>query len=221
MRGPKRRGSARAPGARSRVTDLPRDAHDRLVVGYHACERTTARRVLLGEAELTPSTNDYDWLGTGIYFWEYGLTRARQFAEEKRHRGVITDPFVIGAYVHLGQCFDLTDLWATRELAFHYEDLRAKLGEDQLPVNRSMTGRGSELLLRRLDCSVINLCLAAADMKTRATGGRFGFDTVRGAFEEGPPAFPGAAIREKSHVQFSVRNPVCVVGVFRPTGYSL
>ncbi len=221
MKARRRRGRSHAPEARSRVTDAPRDAHDRLVVGYHACERTIARRVLLGKAELTPSTNDYDWLGTGIYFWEYGLTRARQFAEEKRQRGAIKDPFVLGAYVHLGQCLDLTDVWATHELAFYYEKLRATFGERALPVNRSLRGRRGEQLLRRLDCSVINLCLSVTDNRGRPTGKPFRFDTVRGAFEEGPPAFPGAAVREKSHVQFSVRNPACVVGVFRPTGYSL
>lgn len=43
------------------------------------------------------------------------------------------------------------------------------------------------------------------------------YDTVRCGFVEGPPAFDGSGIRYRSHVQIAVRNPACVVGVFRPT----
>ncbi|MEZ6088694.1 MAG: hypothetical protein R3C05_11845 [Pirellulaceae bacterium] len=48
-----------------------------------------------------PSSNEYDWLGGGIYFWEFGPERARQWAKE--------DGEVIGALIQLGNCFDLTD----------------------------------------------------------------------------------------------------------------
>jgi hypothetical protein len=82
--------------------------------------------VLLGEEELTPSAND-DWLGEGIYFWEHGLTRAQQFAEEKRARGELEDPVVIGGYIQHGRCLDLTDVWATQLLARQYKRLRVHL----------------------------------------------------------------------------------------------
>jgi hypothetical protein len=42
-----------------------------------------------------------------------------------------------------------------------------------------------------------------------------GYDSVRCAFAEGPPAFPGAGIRAASHIQIAVRNPGCIIGVFR------
>jgi hypothetical protein len=217
----KRRSGKRA-GARSSLGAVPPGFHERLVVGYHGCERATARRVLLGEEELTLSANDYDWLGAGVYFWEHGLTRAQQFAEEKRERGELEDPVVIGAYVQLGRCLDLTDTWATWLLARHYDDLRGTfaVAGRPLPVNRSPGGTG-ERLLRRLDCAVINWCVAWQEDEARASGLGHGFDTVRGAFEEGPPAFPGAAVRQKSHVQIAVRNPTCILGLFRPTGYTL
>ncbi len=200
---------------------VPPGFHERLVVGYHGCERATARRVLLGEEELTPSSNDYDWLGAGIYFWEHGLARAQQFAEEKRERGELEDPVVIGAYVQLGRCLDLTDTWATR-LARNYDDLSGTLAAagKLLPVNHS-PGATGERLLRRLDCAVINWCVAWQEDEARASGLGHRFDTVRGAFEEGPPAFPGAAVRQKSHVQIAVRSPTCILGLFRPTGYTL
>jgi hypothetical protein len=40
------------------------------------------------------------------------------------------------------------------------------------------------------------------------------FDSTRGVFEEGGQAFPGAAIKEKSHIQICVRNPNCILGFF-------
>jgi hypothetical protein len=35
------------------------------------------------------SRNDFDWLGEGVYFWEYGHDRALQFADEQRKRGKV------------------------------------------------------------------------------------------------------------------------------------
>src|SRR5438876_9349241 len=52
----------------------------RTVVGYHGCSRETAERVIAGQP-FVPSTRRYDWLGVGIYFWEYGPFRAREWAE--------------------------------------------------------------------------------------------------------------------------------------------
>jgi hypothetical protein len=43
-----------------------------------------------------------------------------------------------------------------------------------------------------------------------------GFDTVRCAFLEGAPAFPGAAIKLKNHIQICVRNPNSILAFFLP-----
>jgi len=54
------------------------------VFGFHGCDRSVAEKVLAGEAELCPSDNGYDWLGTGIYFWgsapERALERTRTYS---------------------------------------------------------------------------------------------------------------------------------------------
>ncbi len=191
--------------------------HHGIVVGYHGTDRETAQRVLLDGQDLSPSANPYDWLGKGIYFWENGYLRAQQFAEEKRERGAIESPFVLGAYIHLGACLDLTDVWATALLGGYYEVLADVTHREQrrLPENRPGPGGALDFRLRYLDCAVINLCLKAAAEKGEA------YQTVRGVFEEGSPAFPGAAIREKSHVQLSVRDRSCILGYFRPAGYDV
>lgn len=89
--------------------------HDRTVIGYHGCDEAVARRLLAGEP-FRKSKNDFDWLGEGIYFWEYGKDRALQFAREQQHRGKVERPSVVGALLHLGNCFDLMDTRFTTEL---------------------------------------------------------------------------------------------------------
>ena len=41
-----------------------------LVIGFHGCDQSVVEKVIAGKTELLASTNDYDWLGSGIYFWE-------------------------------------------------------------------------------------------------------------------------------------------------------
>lgn len=124
------------------------------VLGFHGCDRSVGEGILRGEqVHLTASKNDYDWLGTGIYFWEANPQRALEVAQErasgaKHSRGDIQVPFVLGAILNLGYCLDLRDSSALNEVRQTY-DVLASLGID-LPTN------GSSLKLRKLDCAVFN-----------------------------------------------------------------
>ena len=74
------------------------------VTGYHGCDRDVAERLLDGKP-FHKSTNDYDWLGSGVYFWEYAPFRAHDWARQRYGaRGV-----VIGAEINLGDCLNLLD----------------------------------------------------------------------------------------------------------------
>ena len=179
--------------------------YDRTVIAYHGYDAKIARRILTGEA-FQKSVNDYDWLGEGIYFWEYGADRAMRFAEDQRRRGKVNKPAIVGALVQLGNCFDLMDTKFTKELALAFEML--KRNGTPLPVNGGGT---PDKKLRRLDCAVLNFYLTLIEQ----AGGQY--DTVRCGFVEGEAAFEGSGIYEQSHVQLAVRNPACIVGVFRPT----
>lgn len=198
-----------------------RHVHHRLVVGYHGCDRSVAERVLLGRDHLKASDNDWDWLGTGVYFWEHTRRRALEFAQWKKERGEIDEAAVIGAYIHLGRCFDLTDTDATAQLAGFYEDYT--LAQETLGLrpaeNRAGRGGGEDLLLRNLDCAVLNLGLRNLDA-VRGNGQPF-YQTVRGVFVEGADAYPGAAIKLKTHVQVAVRDQGCILGYFLPTDYDV
>lgn len=188
--------------------------YSRFVVGYHGCDVALAQRVLLGDENLTPSSNTYDWLGHGIYFWEHGPARAMQFAadEAKRKPSKIHQPGILGAYIFLGDCFDLLDVQYTAVLETVFPAFVADLESrgEPIPQNDKPRADGTKLL-HALDRAVIEFAIRVAE---KAEGRKF--DTVRGAFWEGGPAFPGSEISKRSHIQIAVRNPECVVGYFKP-----
>jgi len=189
-------------------------AYHRLIVGYHGCDRSVLEDALLQDQPLQPSDNRYDWLGRGVYFWEHGPRRAREFAEWKKSRGEIEEPAVLGAYIHLGRCFDLTDTHATQQLEPYFTllEMTMKAKGERVPVNRKAGEGDLDLVLRDRDCAVLNFCMDELD---RNHGGVY-HQSVRGVFVEGKPAFPGAGIRTKTHVQIAVRDPECVIGYFKP-----
>ena len=186
----------------------------RVVVGYHGCDRSLVERVVLHGAHLSPSENQYDWLGAGIYFWENGFHRAREFAEWKKRRGDIEHPAAIGAYIHLDRCFDLGDIEATACLPEYHASLIEHLNTTgaELPRNQRGSPSDFDLVLRNLDCAVLNHAMAVFDRSS----GSLCFQTVRGVFVEGGPAFEGAGIHRKSHVQIAVRDPSVIRAYFVP-----
>lgn len=76
------------------------------LIGFHGCERDVAERVFAGETHLNSSENDYDWLGSGIYFWVGSYERAIDWARSSEK---IKDPYVVGAFIDPGYCLNLTD----------------------------------------------------------------------------------------------------------------
>ena len=183
--------------------------YDRMILAYHGCDAEVAEHLLRG-GTFRPSQNDYDWLGDGVYFWEYGADRALQFARDQANRGKLTNPTVVGALLQLGRCFDLMDTRFTNELSVAFKMMKESREEagEPLPVNEGVT---PDKLLRRRDSAVLNYYLEWL----QEIGAPY--DTVRCGFVEGPPAYEGSGIQCQSHVQIAVRNPACIVGVFRPT----
>lgn len=186
-----------------------------LYIGFHGCDQSTVDVVLNG-GTLKPSMNSYDWLGHGMYFWENNNQRALEFAIEasKRKDSSIKKPAVIGAVIDLGYCLDLTDAACIYEIRQSYDALCKTLiaAGKELPLNKAI-GAGGDLLLRELDCAVIEF-----EHSINETARVKSFDSVRGAFFEGNEIFPNSGIREKNHIQICVRNPNCIKGYFLPRG---
>jgi hypothetical protein len=63
---------------------------------------------------------------------------------------------------------------------------------------------------RHLDCAVLNFYLEELAHE------RLLYQSVRCAFSEGQPAFPGSRLRAESHIQVAIREPACIIGVFDP-----
>jgi hypothetical protein len=182
--------------------------YDRTIVAYHGCDAGIAERIYAGES-FKPSQNSYDWLGEGIYFWEYGVDRALRFAEFQKTQRKVSKPAVVGAILQLGRCFDLMDTRNTAELARAFNRFKEAMrgAGEKLPRNE---GRTPDKKLRMRDCAVLNFYFRRLEERGVE------YDTVRCAFVEGRPAFSGSGIRQESHVQIAVRNPACIIGVFRP-----
>ena len=190
-------------------------SYQRTIFGFHGCDKLVADAVLTGSARLSASENAYDWLGRGIYFWEHGPMRALEWARQQAWRKAshIKEPAVLGAVIQLGNCFDLLDVRYTRELAksaSHIINTADELGIP-LPRNQSASRRDYDWLKRHLDCFILNNSLPEIERTLQTS-----FDTVRGVFQEGEPAFKGAGLRMKSHIQIAVRNPTAIIGYFKP-----
>lgn len=187
-----------------------------LVIGFHGCDESVVRKVVNGDENLIASTNDYDWLGNGIYFWENNEMRAMQWAIElsKRKGSSVKKPAVIGAVIDLGYCFDLTDSAYLQELKAAYGtfvELCHKAGKE-IPQNIDI-GYSTDKLIRKLDCSVIQTV-----HRINKGANKRPYDSVRGVFWEGKPLYHNAGFAEKNHIQICVCNPNCIKGYFLPRG---
>lgn len=167
------------------------------VLGFHGCDESVQKKVLIGEEKLKPSKNDYDWLGHGIYFWENDPNRALKWAKDSNK---IEKPAVLGAVIDLGECLNLFEQENLQLVHNVYKNLKKRKFE--LPRNH-----GKDLYKRDLDCFVIN---------SLHNMGKYKFDTVRSPFWEGYGLYKNSGFRTKNHIQICVINPKCIKGYFCP-----
>ena len=188
----------------------------RFVFGYHGCLEPLASDLLAGRktvADWPVSRNRWDWLGEGIYFWEHGPARAMLWAEEKAKRASAkgrkrVEPAVVGAVIALGNddVFDMMDVRFAPVLrkAFVAMDATFAKAGRKMPANET-----KDRQRHFLDCIIINSLFAIDEIREQ-------YNVVRGAWEEGEPAFPGSTIKEQTHIQLAIRNPRVIQGLFKP-----
>jgi hypothetical protein len=120
--------------------------YHRTVIGYHGTSDEVADRLVAGEP-FTPSESINEWLGSGVYFWEYAPKQALWWAKKlKRH----ANPAVVGAMIRLGNCFDLLDSQnvGVRRIAKDGMIKQMKRERIEIPENRR--------IYKNLDCAVFN-----------------------------------------------------------------
>lgn len=188
--------------------------HPGFVLGFHGCNREIGEAVLEGADTLIASENDYDWLGTGIYFWEGNPLRAYQFAVEAMSRrfitrGVIDEPFVVGAVIDLGICCNIQDQSTLEELEIAYRLL--KISNASTKIRMPKNQKGADRFLRHLDCAVVNYLHVIRKLRKLPT-----YDSVRAAFHEGGELYDGSAFTKLAHIQIAVRSEEQILGYFRP-----
>lgn len=183
--------------ADSRKRRIPIQKAPRSVVGYHGTSRRAAAGIL-ADQRLLPSSKTYDWLGEGVYFWEYAPYRALDWAVRRcaREGG---EPAVIRATVRLGRCLNLLDSEHIPGLTQMYDSFAEAAEDVPLPQN---TARGAHFLDRR----VIDAYCRAVDRRSAIP-----FQTVRGSFAEGNPIYPGSKVLTKAHTQIAVRDAACIL----------
>lgn len=191
-----------------------------LLIGFHGCDESIALKLVNNPKEVEISDKPFDWLGHGFYVWENNYQRALQWAEDKEKRKQIKKAAVIGVVFTLDYCLDLLDSEFIDMLSDYYDILKAdfeSLGRE-LPENKDVEAdKNKDLLIRELDCAVIEyLHQKIKEEKEENDPAIKEFDSARGVFTEGGPAFPGAAVQKKSHIQICLRNMDCIKGFFLP-----
>ena len=166
-------------------------------IGFHGTSVERAERILVHGFQI--SRNDYDWLGDGAYFFQDGKARAREWARE--HFG--DEAAVVGAEIDLDGCIDLLDIAWERVLTNAHARYLEHLARAGAPL--PLQTRGAH----RLDRHVLNY-LAGRMAEDGIT-----VRSVRPAFAEGQPLYPGSALLSRSHVQIAVRDQSVIVRRWR------
>ncbi len=173
------------------------------ITGFHGCTRAAAEAIIASQ-QFLPSVKEYDWLGDGFYFWEYAPRRAMEWAEAVCTRSANgSEPCVLRATIHLGNCLNLLDTEHMQLLTEAYDSVveyYQELGRP-LPIN---TATGAHFL----DRQVVNLLCQRVEIITGKP-----FLTIRGCFPEGTPIYPQSKILSKTHVQIAVRDPACITNL--------
>ncbi len=196
-----------------------------LMIGFHGCGKSVRDALVSNPNHIMKSQETFDWLGHGFYVWENNYLRALQWANDKRKRSENFEPAVVGVVYQLNYCLDFSETEYTDLISdcykLMYDDF--KTSNKTLPANRNIPNdENKDMVIRELDCAVIEYLHAkidyqiSNDIRENGFSDYRHFETVRGIFTEGGPAFEGAGIQSKSHIQICIRNLNCIKGFFIP-----
>lgn len=180
------------------------------VIGFHSCDKEVGLNILNGKDQLKPSINPWDWLGSGIYFWEQNPEKAMDYAKKcaagnQKFSGSIKTPFVIGAIIELGNCLNLIEPKSLKILKEAHKELEKtyKVAGKKLPSNKGAS--------RKLDCAVIQ-----SIHETNKRSEIKSYDTVRSPFHEDGELYPDSNFTNGLHIEICVINPSMIKGYFLP-----
>src|SRR5688572_3807752 len=127
------------------------------VIGFHSCDREVGMRVLNGSDDLKASNNSWDWLGMGIYFWEFDPHRALNYAIESSqgkqfNKVPIKVPFVLGSIIELRSCLNLVETSSLQLLRAAYDSLKQvfEMAGRQMPKNKESNRALDSLVIQHI-----------------------------------------------------------------------
>lgn len=210
-----------------------------IVLAYHGCDVTVRDGLVRGELTPRISSNAYDWLGDGLYFFEGDHNRALKLAmfahENPQHlltRIPIATPAVVGAILDVDRWLDLT----TQEGIANFTHAAQTVVNGSfdagtpVPKNKPAFDGDKDLLHRAFDkaaCDMVHtfrkmLHERALDVKdTAAIIATAPYQAARGAFEQGEQVSEGSSICTDTHLQIAVRDLNCIKGWFLIPGQKL
>ncbi|HTE34705.1 MAG TPA: hypothetical protein VK666_30205 [Chryseolinea sp.] len=112
---------------------------------------------------------------------------------------------MIGAIIELGNCLNLIEPMSLNVVAEAHHFLEKIFSEsgEKMPLNNKA--------IRRLDCTVIRYVHEINKKFALPT-----YDTIRSAFVEGDPIYPGSNFTERLHIEICVINADLIKGFFLP-----
>ena len=198
------------------------------VRGYHGTSLAMAQAIV-AQQTITISSNDYDWLGRGAYFFQDAPLQAWKWAVHGSASSAAAGdtPAVISANLKIDtHCFDLLDLrnWrhvlrAHARYGSSFTASAAAVPTQRPPVVRGPNGTRFHVASPTpptsarsgnnfVDCAVIRLAVRAVGQ----TKGRV--QSVRGSFVQGQQLYDQSYFFDHSHVQIAVLDPDTVATSF-------
>ena len=172
--------------------------YNRTIIGYHGTDADTAEELTKG-ADFAVSENIDDWLGHGIYFWEYAPKQAWWWAKKYKHH---VQPAVVGAMIRLGRCFDLLDSTNVKELRKFHDTLLNQWQSSGLEVPEN----GNQH--KKLDCAIFNAFYTCDPSVETCRAVYVPTDSKKRVWKR-------SWIYEEAHIQICVRNPGNILAVWR------
>lgn len=166
------------------------------VYGYHGTSADAAAAII--QRGFNISSNDYDWLGTGVYFFQDAPLRAWEWANQQHP----TNPAVIRSVISLEDSIDLLDI---KWFPVINEAYSVFVNEYRI-TNRPLPQQNPERSkAHRLDCAFFNYIVEQI-LNPQAEPIR----VIRGVFVEGERIFPNSAVFNRAHVQIAVRDSTLI-----------
>jgi hypothetical protein len=184
------------------------DDYHRTIVGYHGTRLSVARDIVNRRRTFKFSRNRDDWLGHGIYFWEYAPQQAYWWAERRKRRQNWNEPIaILASMIRLGFCFDLLDPYNVKYLKEIHEEYRATATAAGRAIPANANHR------KYLDCAVFQYAYAVIENSEEGST----VDSSRAVYVptgDEKRIWRRSWVSDGAHIQVCVRNPACILGTW-------